>query len=543
MLNERIERGVALLTMDNPPVNGLSLGLRQALWAAIERLEADASVHAIVVTGSAKAFSGGADIREFGRAEALAEPNLPALTQRIEACAKPVVAAVGQLALGGGLELALACHHRVVAEDARLGLPEVQIGLLPGAGGTQRLPRAIGLEQALQLISSGNPERASRLAEWPGQALIDACVPAAELVERALAFAAQVRSTPRLSERPVAPQPALLEAARARAAALPYPAPRECVEAVAASIDRPFADGLAAERAGFQTLMRSPESAALRHAFFAERAATKVPGVEADTPRRAIRQVAVLGAGTMGAGIATACLMAGLRVDLIDAQAAGLERGLKAIDKHLAGQVDKGRISAVRAEQLRAQLRAGQDDAVLAEADLVIEAVFENLDRQGTGLPQLDAVCKPGAILASNTSYPGPQRSPRSHSGPQDVIGLHFFSPANVMRLLEVVRGAATSAGCAGHRLEFGKKHRQGGVVAGVCDGFIGNRMLARYGAAGERSDRRWLHAAAGGRSAWSASALRWGRSASIDLAGLTSAGAIRQAPRKEAGTLRRATR
>jgi 3-hydroxyacyl-CoA dehydrogenase len=539
MLNERIERGVALLTMDNPPVNGLSLGLRQALWAAIERLEADASVHAIVVTGSAKAFSGGADIREFGRAEALAEPNLPALTQRIEACAKPVVAAVGQLALGGGLELALACHHRVVAEDARLGLPEVQIGLLPGAGGTQRLPRAIGLEQALQLISSGNPERASRLAEWPGQALIDACVPAAELVERALAFAAQVRSTPRLSERPVAPQPALLEAARARAAALPYPAPRECVEAVAASIDRPFADGLAAERAGFQTLMRSPESAALRHAFFAERAATKVPGVEADTPRRAIRQVAVLGAGTMGAGIATACLMAGLRVDLIDAQAAGLERGLKAIDKHLAGQVDKGRISAVRAEQLRAQLRAGQDDAVLAEADLVIEAVFEALDLKQQVFRRLDALCKPGAILASNTSTLDLNAIAAVTQRPQDVIGLHFFSPAAVMKLLEVVRGAATSAEALATSLEFGKRIGKVSVVAGVCDGFIGNRMIERYfeqalDLLGEGCTPQQIDAAIE----------RWGFAMGpfrmIDLAGNDVSWRIRQ-ERAKAGTLRRA--
>jgi 3-hydroxyacyl-CoA dehydrogenase len=481
MLTETIEDGVAVLAMDNPPVNGLSHALRSALWAAVERLEADASVRALVITGSEKAFSGGADITEFGKPAALAEPHLPMLTQRIEACTKPVVAAVGKLALGGGLELALSCHYRVVADDAQIGLPEVNIGLLPGAGGTQRLPRAVGLATALAMISSGQPQRAARLAALPGQALIDACVPAAELLPRAIAFAQTVQGTPRLSERPVAPDETLLAQARAQAAALPYPAPAACVEAVAASLDRPFLDGLKAERAGFEALMKSPASAALRHAFFAERAAAKVPGIDAATPRREIRRVAVIGAGTMGSGIATACLMAGYRVDLIEPQAEALARGTAALDKHLQTQVNKGRLKDEKAAQLRAGLATHTNDSVLAEADLVIEAVFEDMALKQSVFRRLDAVCKPGAILASNTSTLDVDAIAAVTQRPAEVLGLHFFSPAAVMKLLEVVRGAATAPEVLATALDFGKKIGKTCVVAGVCDGFIGNRMLEPY--------------------------------------------------------------
>ncbi len=481
MLNERIEHGVAVLTMDNPPVNGLGLGLRRGLWTAIERLEADATVRAIVIGGSARAFSGGADIREFGKPEALAEPHLPMLTQRIEACRKPVIAAVGKLALGGGLELALACHYRVVADDALLGLPEVQIGLLPGAGGTQRLPRALGLAAALQMISSGQPQRAAKLAGLPDQALIDAVVPAAELLDRATAFAQSAHGTPRLSERSVAPDADLLAQARAQAAKLPYPAPLACVDAVAASLDRPFVEGLKAERAGFQALMRSEASAALRHAFFAERAAAKVPGIEADTPRRAIRRVAVIGAGTMGSGIATACLMAGLPVDLIEPNAEQLKRGKAMVVNHLLTQVQKGRLKAEQAQVMNAALRAQAGDAALAEADLVIEAVFEDMALKQAVFRRLDAVCKPGAILASNTSTLDVDAIAAVTQRPADVLGLHFFSPAAVMKLLEVVRGQATSTEVLATALDFGKRIGKTCVVAGVCDGFIGNRMLEPY--------------------------------------------------------------
>ncbi len=481
MLNETLHGDVAVLTMNKPPVNGLGHGLRSALWAAIERLEAEPTVRAIVITGSDKAFSGGADITEFGTPAALAEPHLPLLTQRIEACRKPVVAAVGKLALGGGLELALACHYRVIADDAQLGLPEVNIGLLPGAGGTQRLPRAIGLGAALQMISSGQPQRAAKLAALPGQALVDACVPAAELMDRALALAASATATPRLSERSVAAEPGLLDQARAQAAALPFPAPLACVEAVAASTDRPFADGLKAERAGFETLMQGDAAKALRHAFFAERAAAKVPGLDAGTPRRSIQRVAVIGAGTMGSGIATACLLAGFRVDLIEPNADQLKRGHALLVKHLLSQVEKGRLKPEQAQAMTAALQQHGDDAVLAEADLVIEAVFEDMALKQSVFRRLDAVCKPGAILASNTSTLDVDAIAAVTQRPADVLGLHFFSPAAVMKLLEVVRGKATAASVLATALDFGRKIGKTCVVAGVCDGFIGNRMLEPY--------------------------------------------------------------
>ncbi len=481
MLTEQIADGVAVLTMSNPPVNGLSHALRSALWAAIERLESNDSVRAIVITGEGKAFSGGADIREFGKPEALAEPHLPALTQRIEACSKPVVAAVNHLALGGGLELALSCHYRVVADDAQLGLPEVNIGLLPGAGGTQRLPRAIGLATALQMITTGAPQRAPKLAALPGQVLIDACVPLVELLPHAISLAQRAKERPCLSARTVTPDAALLDQARAQAGALPYPAPLGCVEAVAAATDRPFLEGLQAEREGFARLMQSDASAALRHAFFAERAASKVPGIEASTPRRAIQRVAVIGAGTMGSGIATACLMAGLQVDLIEPQAEALARGVAALEKHVQAQVEKGRLKAEKAAALRTGLRPQTDDAALAQADLVIEAVFEDMALKQQVFRRMDAVCKPGAILASNTSTLDVDQIAAVTQRPGDVIGLHFFSPAAVMKLLEVVRGKATGLDVLATALDFGKRIGKTCVVSGVCDGFIGNRMLEPY--------------------------------------------------------------
>ena len=499
MLNESIRDGVAVLTMANPPVNGLSHALRSALWAAVERLEADPTVRALVITGSGKAFSGGADIREFGKPESFAHPHLPALTQRIEACTKPVVAAVNHLALGGGLELALCCHHRVVADDAQLGLPEVNIGLLPGAGGTQRLPRALGLGMALQMITTGAPQRAAKLAALPGQALIDACVPAAELLDRAVALAQTVGTCPRLSERAVPVDGDALATARAQAGALPYPAPLACVEAVAAATDRPFLDGLKAEREGFERLMATEASAALRHAFFAERAVGKVPGIESNTARRPIVRVAVIGAGTMGSGIATACLMAGLQVDLIEPQAEALARGVAALEKHVQAQVDKGRLKADKAAALRANLTPSTADDALAQADMVIEAVFEDMALKQTVFRRLDAVCKPGAILASNTSTLDVDQIAAVTQRPADVIGLHFFSPAAVMKLLEVVRGAATANEVLATALDFGKRIGKTCVVSGVCDGFIGNRMLEPYLQQALFLLGRGLHASAGG--------------------------------------------
>lgn len=489
MLNESMHGPVAVLALHNPPVNGLSHGLREAIWQAVERLEAEPAVRAIVITGEGRAFSGGADITEFGKPAAMAHPHLPALTQRIEACTKPVVAAVNHLALGGGLELALCCHYRVVAADAQLGLPEVSIGLLPGAGGTQRLPRALGLALSLQMITTGQPRRAAALFAAPGQALIEACVPAAELLAQALALAERVAQPgavhPRLSQRIVPVDAEALAQARAQAAALPYPAPLACVEAVAAATDRPFLDGLKAERDGFNALVQTPASAALRHAFFAERAAGKVPGIDASTPRRPVQRVAVIGAGTMGSGIATACLMAGLAVDLIEPQPEALARGVAQLDQHMAAQVSKGRLKADKAAALRAQLAAHTApeaaDAALAAADLVIEAVFEDMALKQSVFRRLDAVCKPGAILASNTSTLDVDQIAAVTQRPGDVLGLHFFSPAAVMKLLEVVRGAATAPDVLATALDVGKRIGKTCVVSGVCDGFIGNRMLEPY--------------------------------------------------------------
>ncbi len=473
-----------LLQFANPPVNGLSHALRSGLYAALEQADADPSVAAVVLYGGPKAFSGGADIREFGQPQALAEPNLPGLCARLDAMSKPVVAAVDGLALGGGLELALSCHHRVVVGTAQIGLPEVNLGLLPGAGGTQRFPRAVGLTTALHMVPSGQPRRAAQLAALPGQALVDELAESATLLEQAKALARRVaaqRPLARLRDRQVEAAPAELAAAEAQAAAVPYPAPLACVQAVRGALELPFDEGIAAERAGFQRLMASPESAALRHAFFAERAAAKVPGIEADTPRRAIRRVGVLGAGTMGSGIATACLMGGLLVDLVEPDAAALARGVAALDKHLQAQVSKGRLSADKAAALRANLRSGVDDTVLADADLIIEAVFEDMALKQSVFRRLDALAKPGAILATNTSTLDVNAIAAVTQRPADVLGLHFFSPANVMKLLEVVRGAATAPGVLASALGFGKQIGKTCVVAGVCDGFIGNRMIDRY--------------------------------------------------------------
>ena len=473
-----------LLQFANPPVNGLSHALRSGLYAALEQADADPGVAAVLLYGGPKAFSGGADIREFGQPQALAEPNLPGLCARLDAMSKPVVAAVDGLALGGGLELALSCHHRVVVGTAQLGLPEVNLGLLPGAGGTQRFPRAVGLATALQMVPSGQPRRAIQLAAVPGQRLIDELAESATLLDQAKALARRVaaqRPLARLRDCSVEPAPAELAAAEAQAAALPYPAPLACVQAVRGALELPFDAGIAAERAGFQRLMASPESAALRHAFFAERAATKVPGIEADTPRRAIRRVGVLGAGTMGSGIATACLMGGLLVDLVEPDAAALARGVAALDQHLQAQVSKGRLSADKAAALRANMRSGGDDGVLAEADLIIEAVFEDMALKQSVFRRLDAIARPGAILATNTSTLDVNAIAAVTQRPADVLGLHFFSPAAVMKLLEVVRGAATAPDVLASALAWAKQIGKTAVVAGVCDGFIGNRMIDRY--------------------------------------------------------------
>lgn len=481
-----VQGSVAVVTLNNPPVNGLGLATRSAAVDAIRRAEDDAAVKAIVLTGAGKAFSGGADIREFNSPKALTEPTLHSLIRVVEDCSKPVVAAIHSVAMGGGLELALGCHYRVALPGAQIALPEVKLGLLPGAGGTQRMPRVVGLEMALNMVVSGTPVPSEKLA---GTALFDAVFPAGtELLAAAIAFANQVadlRPLPKVRDRQVEyPDPqAFIASARAsvKAAAGPFPAPLACVETVAAAATMPFEDGLKFERECFLQLMQTPESKALRHAFMAERAAGKVPDVPADTPVRRIERAAVVGAGTMGGGIAMNFANAGMPVTILETRQEALDKGLATIRKNYENSVKKGKLTAEKCAQ-RMQLITGTlDYADIADADIVIEAVFEDMGVKEAVFRQLDGVMKPGAILASNTSTLNLDRIAAFTARPQDVIGLHFFSPANVMKLLEIVRGKDTGKDVLATALALSKKIRKTGVVSGVCDGFIGNRMLEQY--------------------------------------------------------------
>jgi 3-hydroxyacyl-CoA dehydrogenase len=482
----KVEGQVAVITLNNPPVNGLGLATRTAAVEGIQKAEADDAVKAIVLTGAGKAFSGGADIREFNSPKALTEPTLHTLIRAVENCSKPVVAAIHSVAMGGGLELALGCNYRVAVPGAQIALPEVKLGLLPGAGGTQRLPRLLGLEQALEMVVTGTPVLSEKLA---GTALFDEVFPAGtDLLAAAIAFAgkvADVRPLPKVRDRAVEhpDRDAFLAAARERvkASAGPFPAPVACVEAVAAAATMPFEDGLKFERERFLHLRQTTESKALRHSFFAERAASKVPDVPADTPTRAIARAAVVGAGTMGGGIAMCFANAGIPVTILEMKQEALDKGFATIRKNYESTVRKGKLTAEKLEQ-RMQLITGTlsyDE--IAQADIVIEAVFEDMAVKSEVFGQLDKAMKPGAILATNTSTLNVNKLADVTGRPQDVIGLHFFSPANVMKLLEIVRGAKTGKDVLATALALSKKLKKTGVVAGVCDGFIGNRMLEQY--------------------------------------------------------------
>jgi len=482
----QVLNNVAVITLNNPPVNGLGLATRTAAVEALQRAQADADVKAIVITGAGKAFSGGADIREFNSPKALTEPTLHTLIRTVEDSTKPVVAAIHSVCMGGGLELALGANYRVALPGAQIALPEVKLGLLPGAGGTQRLPRVLGLQPALEMIVSGAPVLSEKRA---GTLLFDDLLPAgSDLVEGAVAFAnrvADVRPLPKVRERRVE-QPdleAFLAAARQKVAlaAGPFPAPLACLEAVAASARMPFEEGLKFERERFMGLTQTVESKALRHAFFAERAASKVPDVPPDTPTREIKAAAVVGAGTMGAGIAMNFANAGIPVTLLETRRDALDKGLATIRKNYENTVRKGKLTQDKLKQRIGLIRGTLDLADIAQADIVIEAVFEDLQVKESVFRQLDAAMKPGAILASNTSTLDLNKIAAFTGRPQDVIGLHFFSPANVMKLLEIVRGAQTGKDVLATALALSKKLKKTGVVAGVCDGFIGNRMVEQY--------------------------------------------------------------
>jgi 3-hydroxyacyl-CoA dehydrogenase len=472
---------IGVITVDNPPVNALSHAVRQGLHDAIQAAQQDAS-RAVLILCAGRTFIAGADITEFGKPPR--EPHLPDLCNAIEASSKIVVAALHGTALGGGLEVALSCHYRCAVPGAKVGLPEVKLGLLPGAGGTQRLPRLIGAQAALDIMISGTPIGADQAVSL---GLVDHVVDG-ELADAALAWCRDLvengaarRVT---SELPVesVPEGALAEyrgtlERRARGQV----APQKIVDCVEASLTRPFTEGLKVERQAFMDCMQSPQSAALRHMFFAEREAAKVRGLSKDTPLRDVNKVGVIGAGTMGSGIAMNFANAGMQVVLLEVDDEALSRGLAIIDRNYQGGVKRGKLTEAKALKCRGRITGTTDYESLSDADLVIEAVFENLDLKREIFAKLDSVCRQGAILATNTSYQDVDRIAAATERPQDVIGLHFFSPAHIMKLLEVVRASMTADDVLATCMALAKKIRKTPVVSGVCYGFIGNRMLGHY--------------------------------------------------------------
>ncbi|CAH2893264.1 MAG: Enoyl-CoA hydratase (EC / Delta(3)-cis-delta(2)-trans-enoyl-CoA isomerase (EC / 3-hydroxyacyl-CoA dehydrogenase (EC / 3-hydroxybutyryl-CoA epimerase (EC [uncultured Paraburkholderia sp.] len=481
---------VLLVTIDHAPVNALSADVRRGLLAAIEAADSDPSVQAVLIVGAGRNFIAGADIREFGKPPV--PPSLPDVCDRIEACTKPVIAAIHGAALGGGLEVALAAHYRLAVDGAKLGLPEVQLGLLPGAGGTQRTPRLIGAQAALDLMLSG---RHANAQEAVALGLVDRLGSSDDILAEGLAYVHELlaghapvrrtRDATALNDR--TSSLAVVATARAETAKKSRGlfSPLKIVDAVEAAITQPFEDGLRRERQLFLECLDSPQRAGLVHAFFAEREVLKAPETR-DTKPRALNAIGVVGGGTMGAGIAVAVLDAGLPVTMIERDEASLARGRAHVEKVYDGLIAKGRMSAEKKAQLMARWTGSTSYDALADADLVIEAVFEDLAVKQAVFAELDRVCKPGAVLATNTSYLDIDAIAASISRPADVIGLHFFSPANIMKLLEVVVPKAVSADVVATAFELAKKLRKTPVRAGVCDGFIGNRILAVYRSAAD---------------------------------------------------------
>jgi 3-hydroxyacyl-CoA dehydrogenase len=485
----KVHGDVAVITLNNPPVNGLGHATRTAIAAGLDQANADPAVKAIVVTGAGKAFSGGADIKEFGSPKATAEPNLLSLITALENSSKPVVAAIHSVAMGGGLELSLGCHYRIAAPGTSIALPEVKLGLIPGAGGTMRLPRVLGVEPALNMIVSGEPVRSEMLAQLPGQKLFDKIASSAEaLLEEAIALARSVADTRPLplvrnmpSKHPMGD--AYFQFARnmVKGMAKNFPAPAKCVDAVEASTKMKFDEGMKYEREIFTALMFTPESRALRHLFVAERAASKIPDVPEDTKQREIKRVAVIGAGTMGGGISMNFLNAGIPVTILEMKQEAIDRGLATIRKNYESQVKRGKLKQDKYEQRMALLTPTLSYDDIKDADLVIEAVFEEMGVKETVFKKLDEIMKKGAILASNTSTLDLDKIASFTKRPEDVVGLHFFSPANVMKLLEVVRGKKTGKDVMATVMSLAKKIKKTAVVSGVTDGFIGNRMIEQY--------------------------------------------------------------
>jgi 3-hydroxyacyl-CoA dehydrogenase len=485
----KVDAGIAWLTLNNPPLNALSHALRRGILDALDRAMADGKVHAIVIIGGERAFSSGADIKEFAGGAFYAEPPLPAVCDAIEAASKPVVAAIGGACMGGGLELALGCHYRVALADAKIAFPEVKLGLIPGAGGTQRFPRLVGLETALNMIVSGATVPA---AAFKGSPLFDLLAEnsgkdALRLAARGFATGLRKRggSVRRVRDLKVthAQAEAFLQFAKTSitAVARGLAAPLRALDAVGASVSQSFEKGIATEQKIFGELMASAESQALRHAFFAERAAAKVNGLGDKTAHRKIERVAVVGAGTMGGGIAMTFANAGIPVTLLEAKQEALDRGLAAIRKNYEGAVAKGKLKADEAAKRGALIQPSLDYAAVSAADLIIEAVFEDIGVKKAVFRELDKHARRGAILATNTSTLDVDAIAAFTKRPGDVLGLHFFSPANVMRLLEVVRAKKTRPDVLATAMALARRIGKTAVVAGVCDGFIGNRMLDPY--------------------------------------------------------------
>jgi 3-hydroxyacyl-CoA dehydrogenase len=476
---------VGVIELDNPPVNALALGLRVGLEASLETALGDPSIVAIVLAGGGRMFCGGADLREFNTPAAAQPPFTGELRARMDRSPKPIVAAIHGSALGGGLEMALACHYRVAAPGTQLGLPEVRRGLLPGGGGTQRLPRLVGVPTALRMIVSGDTVDA---AGAKAIGLVDE-VAAGDVRTAAIAFARAAAA--RGGHHPVAATREAriddgdaffaAERARVKAESRGLEAPLECLACVEAATRLPFDEGLAFERARFRVLVEGTQSKALRHLFFAERAAARIPGIADDQATRPVRTVGVIGAGTMGGGIAMSLANAGLDVIQLETTQAALDRGRATMTRNWAGTVAKGKLTQDEMDRRLARVRGTLRYEDLADADLVIEAVFEDMAVKREVFGRLDAVCRPGAILATNTSRLDIDEIARSTSRPRDVVGLHYFSPANVMRLLEVVRGAATAPDVIATAMAFGRTTAKLPVLVGNCDGFVGNRMLSAY--------------------------------------------------------------
>ncbi len=469
---------VLVIISDNPPVNALGAAVRIGLEAAIKEGVADDSIEAMVIRCDGRTFFAGADITEFGKP--MIEPGLPTVVDLIEASTKPVVAAIHGTALGGGCEVALGCHYRVAVPSAKIGTPEVKLGLLPGAGGTQRIPRIAGVRMALEMTAKGDPIPAKKAQE---AGLIDKIVGEDSLEADAIAFAREVkakRPIPRASEKEAKADPDAVEAFKTENGRRfrGFEAPAANIACVVKASETSFADGIAFERQEFMKLMMGTQSAAQRHIFFAERQAAKIDDVPADTQRRAINRVGVIGAGTMGGGISMNFLSAGIPVTIVEMQADALERGTGVMRKNYEASAAKGRMKPEQVEAAMGALTPTLNFDDLAECDLIIEAVYENMEVKKEIFTRLDGIAKPGAILASNTSYLNIDEIAACTARPQDVVGMHFFSPANVMKLLEVVRGAKTAPDVLATVMDLAKKIKKVAVVAGVTYGFIGNRML-----------------------------------------------------------------